>query len=42
MSYNPCIWWPGCGAMIEGGCEDCPADAEEEDEYEDEDEDDDG
>ena len=22
MTCTPCIWWPSCGAHIEGGCGD--------------------
>jgi hypothetical protein len=37
MSWTPCIYWPGCGAMVEGGCADCPAEVEDDDlgDYED-------
>ena len=29
MSWTPCIFWPGCGATVEGGCSDCPAEIEQ-------------
>lgn len=29
MTWAPCIYWPGYGAMVEGGCPDCPAEIEE-------------